>query len=380
MTEKLRAVLTETAEQAGSYADADRSIAMMRRRRARRLAIAAPLAVVTAVSGVFLGSQLLRPPGPDGVEVAVTPAAFPSAVSAPSAPKRLPDTAVGAASFIYSLCARDCGYFVVLPDGKQYAISDDRTSPTKHFSLSPTGKWLAENTVDGVRFRDLEDREARELLDTGPGRSEVWAWSPDGLWALIVRHTDGAVHHFQAVRVADGVSHKAVSDVVPKAVSNDGAVLYWAKTERADAELVQAEIAGGKLIAQRRFSFDIAGSLQDTEVPNFGTWELGRGGGISMLTVQQPTPSNDLGAPSAVLLLGLQPGDTTVNRLSLPSPENSDAQDYWSPQVVEGTSVYAVNSRNDRTRIVVVDTATNVVGTLTTLPPDSIVVLRGDAS
>jgi hypothetical protein len=157
-------------------------------------------------------------------------------------------------------------------------------------------------------------------------------------------------------------------------------VLYWATTRERGAELVEADIVEGDLRTRWRRDYDLTGSLRDTEVPNFDTWEPGRDGAVSLLTVQQPTPENDLGTPSAALLLGTAPGDTRVDRVNLPRAENPNAEDFWSPHLLEGDDVVAVNSRRDETRIVAVDSTTNAMSTLSTLPADSLVVLRGDVS
>jgi hypothetical protein len=115
VTDQLRRLLDDAAAEAHNYADAAGALGTARRhRRARRL-VAVPLAAALAVVAAVAVPTLLKP---DERRQAPAASTYPSTVTPPEHAPALPSGRVGAASFLYAPCLRNCDPLLVVPAGR----------------------------------------------------------------------------------------------------------------------------------------------------------------------------------------------------------------------------------------------------------------------
>jgi hypothetical protein len=330
-----------------------------RRARTRRRLLAVPLvaAVVALVAFVVAPALRTSPPNPPPPVRATFTA--------------LPDGPVGAATMIYSPCARDCAPMLMLTSGTQYVLPAFPQGPHP-YTLSPDGRWLGFPVAEGFRLRNLTDGTTRTLADDGSGASDVWVWSPDSARLLLVRHTDGAVAHFDSVVAATGVRTRVVSDRSPAAVLDDGTVLYW-QGETGSTPLVFAAIRRGKLHTLASRTFDVPARLREGESAIHAVLAIGPDDSQAMLTVRGPAEAgSDLGGPVAVLILDLGQG-RVAERVDLPA-----GADLWIPSRLQSGSVRGVQWAGGRTQVVELDRTLSTQIVVATLAGQAEVVLPGD--
>jgi hypothetical protein len=186
MTTDLKRTLASLAARSVNYADADRVIRAVRRRRRRRAMITAPVfAVVTAVAaavglGAVAPTHTTRPP--------TVPAEFalPPTISVPANAPLLPsDRPVGRAVAAYRECLTGCPTYLVMGNGRQYRIDvtpvkSTNPIPNNWVEISPDGRWLAV-TTGGITM------SIRDLLGTAvtPVKLvDVSGWSPNGQFVM----------------------------------------------------------------------------------------------------------------------------------------------------------------------------------------------------
>lgn len=367
MTDRLRCLLSEAAEGARDYTDPGAALAVARRSRVRRRLIATPIVAAAAtIAALGVGPSLDRESGPQPATDG-----YPSVVTPPERAVPLPDRPVGPASLIYAPCVWRCDRYLVFPDGTQYALPDTGIGgePTAGYSLSPDGRWLGQPTRAGFRLRDLTATTRHEIDDDGPGATEAWAWSPNGVRLLLVRHTDGVVHHFQVVDVRTGVGQRyGAAGRQPIAVRDDGSVLYWTRARPTGGTVAIADLTTDEV---RTVELDLRPVVRQDESPVPQTLRLGPGGHLAMLTVTLSTPIDDLGQPSALILVDLNSG--SVRRLGLPSSgRNTGGLD---PRALYSDGVLLVRTTPEQTEVVRLDEVTGRWTVLSNLPRDSQVVL-----
>ncbi|GIF45662.1 hypothetical protein DFJ67_0704 [Asanoa ferruginea] len=184
----LKGLLGEIAEQANLYDSTERAIVVaQRRRRLTRIApVAAALALVVGVGGVWLP---LRPDS-DTAVLGPAPTAdwLPRTLELPRAdPPPLPtDRGVAPASLSYIPAnpPDSTGEILVTEDGKQYTVIPRADKRTHIGGISPDGRWLV--TVRNgyeVQLRDLTGTDERVVARI-EGVGEV-KWSSDGRWLAI---------------------------------------------------------------------------------------------------------------------------------------------------------------------------------------------------
>ncbi|GIF96792.1 hypothetical protein Cci01nite_18860 [Catellatospora citrea] len=208
----LRRALPLFAEQAGQYADAGAAVATAGRRRARRTAAVAALALIPFVLGLLVVYTSLGPapvpppvtgtPSPTvtaGPSPATPAGAPPLPTSVPAAGATLPDLpadrGVGRASLIRAHRFDDGGTTLqIAATSGWYQLRIPVDSP--ELLLSPDGRWLAwiDHDQQAV-MRDLTGTDQQRL----PGRP--LAWSPTGNWLVVQAHNSARP---QLVPLAEG--------------------------------------------------------------------------------------------------------------------------------------------------------------------------------
>ncbi|GAA1815884.1 hypothetical protein GCM10009682_40910 [Luedemannella flava] len=196
MTEQLKELLREYAEEARVYEVRDVALSAARRRRVtRRFAVVAAALAVLALGGIVYA--LPRPVAINQPTVTPTPSPTPEGLNLPArilpqpqAPE-LPKTAVGPAVrlyWYYSKPEERTGYiqYLVAVDGSQYRLGPVGGEPTHRYELSPDGRWLVgslgtEPPWGEVILRDLNAGTSVRI--SGNDRF----WSPDGRYLAIER-------------------------------------------------------------------------------------------------------------------------------------------------------------------------------------------------
>ncbi len=369
MTDRLRCLLSEAAEGARDYTDPGAALAVARRSRVRRRLIATPIVAAAGMIAVLgVGPSLDRGFGPQPATDG-----YPSVVTGPERAVPLPERPVGPASLIYAPCVWRCDPYLVLQDGTRYALPDTGVGgePTAGYSLSPDGRWLGHPTRAGFRLRNLIATTRHEIRDDGPGTTEAWAWSPNGGRLLLVRHTDGVVHHFRVVDVTTGSGQRhAAASRQPIAVRDDGSVLYWTKARPTGGTVNIANLTTDKVDT---VELDLRSVVRRDENPVPQTLRLGPDGRLAAMTVLRSTPADDLGQPSALVLVDLKTG--SVRRLDL--PHHGAGIEALDPRALRSDGVLLVRTTPEQTEVVRLDEVTGRWTVLSSLPRDSQVVLPG---
>lgn len=139
MTQDFRSAYRELAEEAGSYADPERAIAVARRRRRNSILVLPAVLTVVITIGTVLA---VRPDSGPAPAQPLGPSVTASA-EAPAAATPLPATAVGPATLVYAPC-RMCTTQIVLATGAHHLVPSDEVGITaNNTSLSPDGRWLS---------------------------------------------------------------------------------------------------------------------------------------------------------------------------------------------------------------------------------------------
>ncbi len=360
MTDRLRMLLTEAAEAAGTYVDAGHAVRAARRRRAGVAATGTVAVVLVILAGAAVVGLVNRP-GPPAP--AAGPPRYPATVSTPARAGDLPAGRVGTAALIYAPCPLDCTPYLVLGDGRQYRLAKaGRGEATATYTLSPDGRWLGYPTAGGFELRNLAAGTVRRLSDSGPGESDVWAWAPDSTWCLLVRHVDGAVDHLQAVDVMTGATHRLDADPgTPLAIREDGTVIYLSPAGQLTVD------------PPTGITPDLHALLHPGETVQPGNFLLGTGD-RGAFVVDKPQPTDAAGRPTALLTVDLTSG-RMVARTDLPASGGSG--ELWEPRAVTATGFLMVHWTSGETQIADLDPASGAVTVLSHLPRDAQVVLPG---
>ena len=357
----LRERMHELADGARSYADPDAAVA--RARRLRVTSTAVPLGVAGLVlSGLVLsGLPWLPADGPAEVDHR-----YPAAVAFETAPPLPANRAVGTASFVYGRCTPTrsaCEPFLVLPDGKQYALPEAPGFGTILVTLSPNGRWLGWS--NGIEFylRDLHGQ--RERLFRGKSGWTGARWSPDGRWLVLSWNNMG---EFTIIDMNTGKG--TFLDRVPgwpTVVTNEGNWIVW-----------DTPFEGGYDVLDPR-----TGRTEHHRV----TPSVGRAGEYALPPVLTPCsctamvplfPSGTVdpyfvhGPVVAIVEVDLADGHV-ITRLDLPRDDGS-----WHPKVaLPDEGILLLHVVPDATEIVQLNTISGQRLVVSRLPAGVDVILRG---
>jgi hypothetical protein len=247
---RLDQALTVMAEDAGMYANADRALALARRRRSRRMLVGSVAVAMLTVAAIGLpqvwSRHVAHPATPPAVSAGPsTPlpsprSSYPVVVTPPHNPDTLPtDRGVGPAAFVYAPTPDQA--LLVTVDGHQYRLSDARLFQAGVDSLSPDGRWL----LTGSTVRDLTSTTSRQVPQ---GRAQ---WSPQARW-LLIDAADGQ----HLIEAATGNSIRVDKAV---AVLDTGDVVVASNIDRTAATITVVDPrTGGE---RRRFDVNAAKEL-----------------------------------------------------------------------------------------------------------------------
>ncbi len=373
MTDRLRTLLLDAAEDARNYAEAHSAVASARRSRTLRRLLVVPLAASAVLIAIAVPLLWTDDRGPAPVSSGYPPAVAP-AQNTPG----LPSGRVGTASFIYAPCVRACDPFLVVTGGVQYTLPrSQRGESTASYTLSPDGRWLGRCGSQGCQVRDLEHNRSSDLADKGPGTSEIWAWSPDSTWLLLVRHVDGAIDHFETIKLSTGQRHRISGAAEsPLAVNNDGALLYWKSSPAGTARLTTADVSSGALVERAGLAPQLGSQLRKGESVSTQSLRLVPGDDLVVLTVTAMAQGENVDRPTALLLVNRADG-RVVRRLNMPPSDWTTGTGIWEPGSAQPEGILLVHAAQHRTEIVRLDYITGGLAVLSTLPRDSQLVLRG---
>lgn len=250
---KLDEALNGLAQDAGSYADADRILARARRLRYRKIVGGALAAMAVAAVAGTTGPMLwqgnhLRQAAPAAsvspLDQLGGPGPYPATVSPPTHLDPLPtDRGVGRAALIYTGGGNQV--IIVTTDGHQYQLPQPGPLHSGLQSLSPDGRWL----LDGSTLRDLTTTTVREVARGGVG------WSSNSRW-LLIDAKDGK----HRVDTTTGASLPALGAV---AVLDSGDVLVPTTLDRTKASINVVDPTNGA--STRQFNIDATGKLGQDE-------------------------------------------------------------------------------------------------------------------
>ncbi len=381
MTDRLRTLLHEAAESAGNYVQADHATAPAHHGRFRRPQVLAPLtalSLVLIIVAAFVAVPLLTGSEDPGAAPTAS-ASYPRVVTPPAKSSPLPSEPVGVASFIYSPCIYACDPLLVTPTGVQYALPQSpRGEPTASYTLSPDGRWLGDCDAEGCRLRDLEHTDSRKLRDQGTGRSEIWAWSSNGKWLLLVRHVDGVIKHLEAINLATGEDRPVIDPTEsPLVITDDGALIY-ATPGVNGPRLVTADISSGKLVPRAGITVQAHSQLRNGESVSAQNLSLRLvpDSDLAALDVVAQSPGETVKRPTAILLVNRTNGHV-VRRLPVPPSNWNNDAGVWETASAQPKGILLIHSAPDHTQIVRLDLTTGKRTVLSTLPQGSLLVLRG---
>lgn len=201
MTEDFRNAYRELAEEAGSYADPERAIAVARRRRRNSILVLPAVLTVAITIGAVLA---VRPDSGPAPTQPLGPGVTASA-QAPASATPLPATPVGAATLVYAPC-RDCATQIVLATGAHHLVPSEEVGRTAiGTSLSPDGRWLSYPVGRDMKIRDLTGDHVWTVASSGPQRRVgVRAWSVDSSRLLLGDYHDGQDNTYTVLRLDTG--------------------------------------------------------------------------------------------------------------------------------------------------------------------------------
>ncbi len=387
MSTQLRGLLADLASQAPNYADPHRALAEARERRNRRRTVA-PLVAFIAVAllvAVPVLYRLDRSAAPVGTDATPGPVeGYPARVVPPRQAVPLPQAPLGsAAAFVYAPCFRDCDPYLVLSDGRQYGLERPHIGPPVYgYTLSPDGVWLGSPVANGFQLRNLVTGRTHELPDAGPGVTEASAWSPDGTKLLLARHDDPVVDHYVLVDVTDAGPAKARQfspEQIPgwvRGLRNDGDVVTWA-SGGANGSLPTLAIVDSDTATERaRFTLKMppdAQLLRPGETLEFGPFFLGLSDDAGRFVINGPLHDR----PTGYLGVDLANDGHVWGRTDLPpsAAHGHDGDGVWSVAGLVG-GVLLIHSAPDQTEIVLMNDINGERTVATTLPADSMLVVR----
>jgi hypothetical protein len=377
MTDQIRTLLADLADEACPYPDPERAIGAARRYRRRRFVVVSAVVAVLVAAGAAL--PLLRsrpvPPGPP-----IEPG-YPATVTPPAQPDKLPSGAVGPADFVYAPCPRDCAALVVLADGRQYALpTPDRADPVGGVTMSPNGAWLGWRDGGRVILRNLVTGNSYPV----DAATDPWYWSPDSRWLLVADQHGINVDDLVLLDVGHGGSQRRVParrcDAVV-GVTDDGDILRWVSGGDVPGLLPVlgfCDPATGDMRREVRVTLPPeAGALLDPgETVNARVAYLGPGDETAILFV---TDLRRAEYAAAIALLEVDLGDGhVVNRLDLPVPEVPDGSSgLWAPAAYLPRGVVLLHGLPQRTEIALLDPVTGTRTVVSVVRPHSSVIPPG---
>ncbi|MCN0180099.1 hypothetical protein [Salinispora arenicola] len=323
MTEQFRSAYRALAEEAGSYADPERAIAVARRRRrTRTLALPAVLTIAVAI-----GTVLVVRPDPDPPPLQTLGPDVTASAQAPAAATPLPATAVGTATLVYAPC-RDCSTRVVLTTGAHHLVpSDDVGMTAIGTSLSPDGRWLSYPAGRDMKIRDLTGDRVWTVASSGPQRRVgVLTWSVDSSRILLSDYHDGQDNTYTVLQLGTGTRTTAdvaeedlIVGVLPTGEVLTTPDLLGPSRQRS----TRITLTTGTGTAARTIDVDATRWLDTTEtVVWHNAVHPAVGGGYSLIVAAYPGEGPD---PTAVLRVNAA-GEIT-DRQDIPSRDNRFQ--YW---------------------------------------------------
>ncbi len=193
----------DLAVEARNYADPDKVLREVQRRRSRRARLAAVAAVV-ALTILGFATVIDRPSQLAAPQSSAVPTISPpaTAVSLPA------DAAAGRGTMIYTACPYGCPTYLVVEGGRQYLLGQQTAPPPGNLTLSPDGRWLGQPTSTGFAVRDLLGINIRFAL-LEPSKEEgmrlsPWAWAADSSRLVLGAHADGKVARYLSLTVGTG--------------------------------------------------------------------------------------------------------------------------------------------------------------------------------
>jgi hypothetical protein len=389
VTGRLRDLLDDLATDARDYGDGDRAVATARRRvTARRVAVPAVVAVTMAALvlaiGVVRGSLRLDV-GPPGDPSSAPPAVpdYPARIAEPVNPEPLPRAPGGRAAFLWSpACAGPCQAYLVMTDGRQFAVPRTVGPPAYDYTLSPDGTWLGGPAVTGYELRALTDGALISIVDTGEGDLTPWAWSPDGEWFLLARHMAGDVYHFVRVNLTDrSVRRIASPEDGVVAINNDGDLICWVYPGNKARQLPELTIvrSDGSTVDERitvRLPPNATDLIRDGEVVESYWLRLGPDGESGLLVLNRPNGPDDYVPPRTGLLgVDLNLGFVT-GRIDLQPVGNGGPAKPWEVKASLAGGVLFTHWPAGWTELVILNTVTGERVVATTLPHGAQVAVR----
>jgi hypothetical protein len=391
---RLRDLLDDLATDARDYGDGDRAVATARRRvTARRIAVpavaAATVAALILAVGVVRGSLRLDVGPPGGPSNATGPVpGYPARITEPADPQPLPHAPGGLAAFLWSPCDYSCRPYLVMTDGRQFALPRSPAgTPTEAYTLSPDGGWLGRPMDDGYELLRLADGRVLSIPDEeGWGELDPWAWSPNSEWFLLGRNNAGDVDHFVLTNLRDGSAPRRVApppDGVV-AMNNAGDLIGWIQPDDRRGALPELTIVrNGESTVDRRIAVRLPPNATDMFRDNGEAirpfrLRLGPDDRSGLLIVDHPETLGDLTRyPAAVLHVDLSTGLVT-GRIDLPEAGDGTTGRAWNVDATLPGGALIVHWPAGRTELVVLNTVTGELVVATTLPPDADIAVRAE--
>ncbi len=332
MTQDFRSAYRELAEEAGSYADPERAIAVARRRRRNSILVLPAVLTVAITIGTVLA---VRPDSGPAPAPPLGPGVTASA-QAPAAATPLPATAVGPATLVYAPC-RMCATQIVLATGAHYLVPSDGGMTSIGTSLSPDGRWLSYPAGRDKKIRDLTGDRVWTVASSGPQRRVgAWAWSVDSSRLLLGDYHDGQDNTYTVLRLDTGT--RTAVDVAEEdlivGLLPTGEVLTTPDLLGPDRQRsTRITLTVGTGTAARAIDVDATRWLDTTEtVVWHNAVHPAVGGGYSLVVATYPGEGPD---PTAVLRVNAA-GEIT-DRQDVPSRD--EGFQYWYVVGSDGSDV-----------------------------------------
>lgn len=333
MTEDFRSAYRTLAEEAGSYADPERAIAVARRRR-RNSALVLPAVLTVAIT---IGTVLaVRPDSGPAPTQPLGPGVTASA-QAPAAATPLPATAVGAATLVYAPC-HDCSTQIVLATGAHHLVpSDDVGMTAIGASLSPDGRWLSYPAGRDMKIRDLTGDHVWTVASSGPQRRVgVWAWSVDSSRILLGDYHDGQGNTYAVLQLGTGTRTAvdvAEEDLIVGLLPTGEVLTTPDLLGPSRQRSTRITLTAGTGTAARTIDVDATRWLDTAETLGWhGAVHPAVDGGYSLVVATYPGEGPD---PTAVLRVNAA-GEIT-DRQDIPSRDNRFQ--YWYVVGSDGSDV-----------------------------------------
>ncbi|WP_214104568.1 hypothetical protein [Acrocarpospora catenulata] len=229
----LRDTYLQLERESRDYADADRALATLRRRRTvRQSAGAAGL----AAAGLVVATLLLQTGG-NGGEIAASPTL--SVATTPGYAALPVSGPVGQGAAVYTPCRATCPTLLSLTDGREFALGPHTVTPSGNMTLSPDGRWLGLPTLAGYQLRDLLGDTVVQVPAIGTGGAfSPWVWSADSRRLILGYHQSGDVSGYLQVDLSTGKQTTLTPSAgyEPVGILPSGALVLLDESQYGDAE------------------------------------------------------------------------------------------------------------------------------------------------